>query len=335
MDFEITLFPISLVLGVLTAFLKFLLGIGTALLYLIMLFCIFGAIASFIQGEVGTGISGLIIGFLFSPYGLPMIGAIVIAFREDSNFPLVSSIEIIDEEDNFKAKGDIISKRTITKARGIDHVDTSIEALVLSVSQKGYVDFDYMQGLTDKERSIIISELRGEIFLNIREENTKFNQKLSFDLEDGDLPFSCSDESNSFKYAYVTKDEYLSGNISEKIGMPSEEQKEILKGLSERADKVRNKEVEPEEDNMLKITNDGKKLALDQRIINPLLPDNPESKVNVCVKNIFSIWDKTKEDRSTQLLFSDMSTPKGDVSFNIYDDIRDKLVAMGVPKPLR
>ena len=114
--------------------------------------------------------------------------------------------------------------------------------------------------------------------------------------------------------------------------MPSDEQKEILKGLSERADKVRNRAVEPDEDNMLKITNDGKKLALDQRLINPLLPDNLNSKVNVCVKNVFSIWDKTKEDRSTQLIFSDMSTPKGDDSFNIYDDIREKLVGMGIPK---
>ena len=83
---------------------------------------------------------------------------------------------------------------------------------------------------------------------------------------------------------------------------------------------------------MLKITNDGKKLALDQRLINPLLPDNPDSKVNVCVKNVYSIWDKTKADKSTQLLFSDMSTPKGDGEFNIYDDIRNKLVALGVPK---
>ena len=113
---------------------------------------------------------------------------------------------------------------------------------------------------------------------------------------------------------------------------PSEEQKEILKSLSERADKVRNKSVEPEEDNMLKITNDGKKLALEQRLINPLLPDDEKSKVNVCVKNVFSIWDKTKEEKSTQLLFSDMSTPKGDGSFNIYDDIIGKLVDLGIPK---
>lgn len=114
--------------------------------------------------------------------------------------------------------------------------------------------------------------------------------------------------------------------------IPSDEQKGILKSLSERADKVRNRQVEPEEDNMLKITNDGKKLALDQRLINPLLPDDENSKVNVCVKNVFAIWDKTKEDQSTQLLFSDMSTPKGDGSFNIYDDIRDKLIDLGIPK---
>ena len=140
------------------------------------------------------------------------------ALREDSNFPLVSSIEVLDEEENFKAKGDIFSKRTISKAKVINHVDTSLEALVLSISQKGYVDFDYMQGLTDKDRSTIITELKGEIFLNIREENVKTNQKLSFNLEDGDLPFSCSDDRSTFKYTYVTKDEYLSGNIREKIG---------------------------------------------------------------------------------------------------------------------
>lgn len=116
------------------------------------------------------------------------------------------------------------------------------------------------------------------------------------------------------------------------VTMPTEEQKEVLKGISERADRVRDRTVEPEEDNMLKITNDGKKLALDQRLINPLLPDDPNSKVNVCVKNIYSIWDKTKEERSAQLIFSDMSTPKNDGSFNVYDDIKEKLLDMGVPE---
>lgn len=116
------------------------------------------------------------------------------------------------------------------------------------------------------------------------------------------------------------------------VTKPTEEQQEILKSLSQRADDVRDKKVEPEEDNMLKITNDGKKLALDQRLINPLLPDDENSKVNVCVKNIFSIWDKTKDNKSTQLVFSDMSTPKGDGEFNIYDDIKSKLVNLGVPE---
>lgn len=140
------------------------------------------------------------------------------ALKEDSNFPLVSSIEILDEEENFKAKGDIFSKRTITKAKTIDHVDTSLEALVLSMSEKGYVDFDYMGSLTGKDRSTLIEELRGEIYLNIREEQN-FYRPLSFNLEDGDLPFACANGSNSYKYGYVTKDEYLSGNIRDKISI--------------------------------------------------------------------------------------------------------------------
>ncbi|HFU6722698.1 TPA: helicase-related protein [Streptococcus agalactiae] len=140
------------------------------------------------------------------------------ALKEDSNFPLVSSIEILDEEENFKAKGDIFSKRTITKAKVIDHVDTSLEALVLSVSEKGYVDFEHMGSLTDKDRPTLIEELRGEIYLNIREEQN-FYRPLSFNLEDGDLPFACANGSNSYKYGYVTKDEYLSGNIRDKIAI--------------------------------------------------------------------------------------------------------------------
>ncbi|HGC7856162.1 TPA: helicase-related protein [Streptococcus agalactiae] len=140
------------------------------------------------------------------------------ALKEDSNFPLVSSIEILDEEENFKAKGDIFSKRTITKAKVIDHVDTSLEALVLSVSEKGYVDFEYMESLTGKDRPTLIEELRGEIYLNIREEQN-FYRPLSFNLEDGDLPFACANGSNSYKFGYVTKDEYLSGNIRDKIAI--------------------------------------------------------------------------------------------------------------------
>ncbi|MGP1611682.1 MAG: helicase-related protein [Catonella sp.] len=111
---------------------------------------------------------------------------------------------------------------------------------------------------------------------------------------------------------------------------PTEEQKEILESFSKRADRVRNKEVDSSIDNMLLITNDGKKMALDQRLINPLLPDDPSSKVNACISNIFSIWDKYKEKKSTQLVFCDMSTPSSE--FNIYDDIKEKLIKMGVPE---
>lgn len=111
---------------------------------------------------------------------------------------------------------------------------------------------------------------------------------------------------------------------------PTEEQKEILETFSERADKVRDKQVDSSVDNMLLITNDGKKMALDQRLINPLLPDDPDSKVNTCIKNVFSIWDKYKDKKSAQLIFCDMSTPSND--FNIYDDIKTKLIDMGVPK---
>ncbi|HEQ3735788.1 TPA: DEAD/DEAH box helicase family protein [Streptococcus pyogenes] len=111
---------------------------------------------------------------------------------------------------------------------------------------------------------------------------------------------------------------------------PTEEQKEILETFSERADKVRDKQVDSSVDNMLLITNDGKKMALDQRLINPLLPDDPNSKVNTCIKNVFSIWNKYKDKKSAQLIFCDMSTPSSD--FNIYDDIKTKLIEMGVPE---
>ncbi len=113
---------------------------------------------------------------------------------------------------------------------------------------------------------------------------------------------------------------------------PTEHQKALVDSLSERATKVHNRQVEPTVDNMLLITTDGKKIGLDQRLINPDLPDEPHSKVNMCVENVFGIWDKTQAQRSTQLIFCDTSTPKNDGSFNLYDDIKQKLVAKGVPE---
>lgn len=112
---------------------------------------------------------------------------------------------------------------------------------------------------------------------------------------------------------------------------PSKFQKDMAASFSERAEKVRNGMVDATVDNMLKITNDGRKLALDQRLTDELLPDDPESKVNLCLDNIHRIWEESKEQRSTQMVFCDLSTPHGDGAFNVYDDLKTKLVAFGVP----
>lgn len=112
---------------------------------------------------------------------------------------------------------------------------------------------------------------------------------------------------------------------------PSEIQTDMVAGLAKRAEKVRARLVEPNIDNMLKITNDGRKLALDQRMIDPMLPDDPDSKVNACIDNVYRIWEEHTDTRSTQLIFCDLSTPKNDGTFNVYDDIREKLIARGVP----
>ncbi len=113
---------------------------------------------------------------------------------------------------------------------------------------------------------------------------------------------------------------------------PTEYQKEIVAALGERADAVLNRRVRPDEDNMLKITMDGRKVALDQRLFNDMLPDDENSKAAVCVEKAFKIWEETKENRSTQLIFCDQSTPTKDGSFNVYDDVKQKLMAKGVPE---
>ena len=112
---------------------------------------------------------------------------------------------------------------------------------------------------------------------------------------------------------------------------PSEIQTEMVASLAKRAEKVRARLVEPNIDNMLKITNDGRKLALDQRMIDPMLPDDPESKVNTCVDNVYRIWEEHADIKATQLVFCDLSTPKNDGTFNVYDDMREKLIARGIP----
>ena len=112
---------------------------------------------------------------------------------------------------------------------------------------------------------------------------------------------------------------------------PSEHQKKMVESLSERAEKVRNRMVNSSVDNMLCITNDGRKLALDQRLLNDMLPDSETGKVSACADNVFDIWQRTADQRSTQLVFCDLSTPKGDGSFNVYDDLKAKLIAKGIP----
>lgn len=113
---------------------------------------------------------------------------------------------------------------------------------------------------------------------------------------------------------------------------PSEYQKEIVASLAERAEKVRNREVDSSVDNMLMITNDGRKLALDQRLVNPMLPSDPNSKAAKCAENVFEIWQRTADKRSTQMIFCDLSTPKDDGTFSVYDDIRTKLLELGIPE---
>jgi len=121
-------------------------------------------------------------------------------------------------------------------------------------------------------------------------------------------------------------------NFHNVVIKPSEWQKEMVAELAERAEKIRDGDVDPRKDNMLLVTNDGRKLALDQRIINPMLPDDPKGKVSTCADNVFRIWEETKNKRLTQLVFSDLSTPKGDGSFNVYDDLKTKLLAKGIPE---
>lgn len=116
------------------------------------------------------------------------------------------------------------------------------------------------------------------------------------------------------------------------LAKPTDIQKKMVQELSKRAAAVHEKRVDPKTDNMLKITSDGRKLGLDQRILNPLLPDDPRSKVNLCVENIVRIWREGEAEKLTQLVFSDLSTPKGDGSFTVYEDIRRKLVERGIPE---
>ena len=222
------------------------------------------------------------------------------ALKEDSNFPLVSSIEIIDEDRNFEAKGDIFSKRTITKAKVIDHVDTSLEALILSMSEKGYVDFDYMGSLTGKDKPTLINELQGEIYLNIKKEQN-FYRPISFNLEDGDLPFACANGNNSYKYGYVTKDEYLSGNIRDKIAIVDSyisKFRQAERKLSHLGDEENGKEKEM-------ISYEMNRLEYQKSELTKVLPKELEaSEINV---RLGATWIPTKDIE--KFIFETLKTP--------------------------
>ena len=153
-------------------------------------------------------------------------------------------------------------------------------------------------------------------FYNLPELMSLF--KMSADIQTADM-------------LHLPVPELVGGKPTNVVLQPSEVQKRMVKGLADRAEKVRSGKVQPTEDNMLRITNDGRKLALDQRLMNPLLPDDPGSKANACVDKVYEIWEKTKEQRSAQMIFCDLSTPKED-GFDVYNDVRDKLVAKGIPK---
>ncbi|MEG0892719.1 MAG: SNF2-related protein [Oscillospiraceae bacterium] len=121
-------------------------------------------------------------------------------------------------------------------------------------------------------------------------------------------------------------------NFHTEVISPSELQQEMIKGLAERAEEIRNGSVDPSVDNMLKITNDGRKLALDMRLVNPLAMDDENGKTAVCARNVFATWERTSQQRGAQLVFCDLSTPKGDGAFNVYDDLRKKLMEKGIPE---
>ena len=121
-------------------------------------------------------------------------------------------------------------------------------------------------------------------------------------------------------------------NFHTEVVKPSSLQREMIKGLADRAERIRSGSVDPTVDNMLRITNDGRKLALDMRLMNLLAPDDPNGKVAVCARNVFQIWEQTRQQRSAQLVFCDLSTPRKDGGFDVYNDLKQKLMAKGIPE---
>jgi N12 class adenine-specific DNA methylase len=196
----------------------------------------------------------------------------------------------------------------------------------------------YLQNDTLKERGLSQFDAWASTFgettttVEIAPEGTGFRAKTRF-AKFYNLPelMTMFKEAADIKTADVLDLPRPKANFHIIAAEPTEHQTELIKTLSERAAAIHNRMVEPTEDNMLKVTSDGREIGLDQRLIDPMLPDDPDSKVNACMENIYRIWDETKEDKLTQLVFSDFSTPAKD-KFNVYDDIKAKLIRKGIPE---
>lgn len=291
-----------------------------------------------------------------------------LAFADDSSYYLLCSLEVLDEDNNLKRKADMFTKRTIKPSEVVTSVDTASEALAVSIAEKAMVDMAYMSQLTGKTEEELASDLRGVIYMdfNRKPEGTGYRARTRFAKF-----FNLPELMNLFKEAadIKTADQLNLPTPTpiyhNEVAQPTEIQQAMVQELSERAAAVHAGTVDPSVDNMLRITSDGRKLGLDQRIINPNLPDEPTSKVNMCVDNIYRIWEEGQENKLTQLVFCDLSTPKSSASkkvakapaanldspelralehlaekddtpeeagFTVYDDIRDKLVARGIPR---
>ena len=197
----------------------------------------------------------------------------------------------------------------------------------------------YLQYGTLKEKNLLHFDAWASTFgetvtaIELAPEGTGYRAKTRF-VRFYNLPelMSMFKQTADIQTADMLKLPVPKANYHNVVLKPSAYQVEMVKDLSERAERVRNRMVDSSVDNMLLITNDGRKLALDQRLMNPMLPDDENGKVSACAKNVFEIWQKTAEQKSTQMVFCDLSTPHNDGNFNVYDGIRDKLLDMGIPK---
>ena len=202
-----------------------------------------------------------------------------------------------------------------------------------------YTNMRYLQYGTLKEKNLLHFDAWASTFgetvtaIELAPEGTGYRAKTRF-ARFYNLPelMSMFKQTADIQTADMLKLPVPKANYHNVVLKPSAYQVEMVKDLSERAERVRNRMVDSSVDNMLLITNDGRKLALDQRLMNPMLPDDENGKVSACAKNVFEIWQKTAEQKSTQMVFCDLSTPHNDGNFNVYDGIRDKLLDMGIPK---